>query len=60
MTCPDPVLPIHFFGFGGAHGDVTVFAFADGRAQTMSKTVDLKLLMSLSTRNGRENIKDTY
>ncbi|MFO1092974.1 MAG: DUF1559 domain-containing protein [Planctomycetaceae bacterium] len=60
MNCPDPVLPIHFFGFGGAHGDVTVFAFADGRAQTMSKTVDLKLLMSLSTRNGRENIKDTY
>ncbi|MFO1095073.1 MAG: hypothetical protein U0992_17465 [Planctomycetaceae bacterium] len=51
---------MHYFGFGSFHNDLTVFAFADAHAQTISKSIDSLLFMKLCTRNGRENIKDTF
>jgi prepilin-type N-terminal cleavage/methylation domain-containing protein len=59
-TCPDPVLKVHHFGFGGSHGDVIVFSFVDGHAQTISRTIDVGLFRNLCTRNGRENILSTF
>ena len=60
----DPACPnapeVHFFGFGGPHPDMCIFAFADGHAQTVSKTIDTTLFRSLCTRNGRENITQDF
>lgn len=46
----------HFFGFGSYHGDVCVFAFADGHASTVPKTIDTDVFRAMCTRNGREAI----
>jgi prepilin-type N-terminal cleavage/methylation domain-containing protein/prepilin-type processing-associated H-X9-DG protein len=54
-NCPN-AQTVHYFGFGSAHPDLCIFAFADGHAQTISKTIDTTLFRSLCTRNGRENI----
>jgi prepilin-type N-terminal cleavage/methylation domain-containing protein/prepilin-type processing-associated H-X9-DG protein len=51
---------VHYFGFGGRHEDVVIFAFADGHAQPVSKTIDTNLFRSLCTRNGRENITTSF
>ncbi|MBL8848813.1 MAG: DUF1559 domain-containing protein [Planctomycetaceae bacterium] len=60
----DPACPnaqeVHFFGFGGQHPDLCIFAFADGHAQTVSKNIDTTLFRSLCTRNGRENITQEF
>jgi len=60
VPCPTPPDEIHFFGFGGPHDDLVVFAFADGHVQTVSKTIDTGIFRSLCTRNGRENILSTF
>jgi prepilin-type N-terminal cleavage/methylation domain-containing protein/prepilin-type processing-associated H-X9-DG protein len=58
--CPEPALLHTFFGFGGPHDGVIVFAFADGHVQTVAKTIDDGLFRNLCTRNGRENILATF
>jgi prepilin-type N-terminal cleavage/methylation domain-containing protein len=58
--CLEPILKVHHFGFGGAHGDVLVFSFVDGHVQTISRTIDAGLFRNLCTRNGRENILSTF
>ena len=50
----------HFFGFGGYHPDICVFTFADGHANTVSKSIDTNVFRSLCTRNGREPITGDY
>ena len=47
---------VHYFGFGSWHPDVVVFGFVDGRATTIDKNIDFKILKALATRNGREPI----
>lgn len=47
---------IHYFGFGSWHPDVVVFGFVDGRATTIDKNINFKILKALATRNGRETI----
>lgn len=47
---------VHYFGFGSWHPDVVVFGFVDGRATTIDKNIDFKILKALATRNGRETI----
>jgi len=61
-NCPQGQQPltIHYFGFGGAHEDMVIFAFADGHAQTVSKNIDTNLFRALCTRNGRENITSAF
>jgi prepilin-type processing-associated H-X9-DG protein len=58
-NCPQAPT-VHYFGFGSAHEDLVIFAFADGHAQTVSKNIDTTLFRSLCTRNGRENIPTTF
>ena len=59
-ACPTDTPDMQFFGFGGPHEGLCVFAFADGHAQTVSKNIDTDLFRALCTRNGRENISQTY
>jgi len=47
---------IHYYGFGSWHPDIVVFGFVDGRATTIDKNIDFKILKALATRNGRETI----
>jgi len=49
-----------YFGFGSWHGKNIQFAFCDGRATTISKTIDTFVLRALATRNGGERISDNY
>jgi prepilin-type N-terminal cleavage/methylation domain-containing protein len=60
----DPACPsaqsIHFFGFGGPHPDICIFAFADGHAASVPKTIDTNVFRALCTRNGRENISESF
>lgn len=46
------------FTFGSFHDGIVVFAMVDGSVQTISKTIDQKILGSLATRNGSEAIPD--
>lgn len=57
-NCPADLPEVQFFGFGGPHVDVCIFAFADGHAQTVSKNIDTDVFRALCTRNGRENISE--
>jgi prepilin-type N-terminal cleavage/methylation domain-containing protein len=47
---------VQFFGFGSWHGDVAPFAFCDGRATGISKSITSTVLAALSTRNGGEQV----
>ena len=47
---------VHYYGFGSWHPDIVVFGFVDGRATTIDKNIDFKILTALATRNGRETI----
>jgi prepilin-type N-terminal cleavage/methylation domain-containing protein len=58
FDCEDP--RSRFFGFGSKHGENIQFAFCDGRARTIAKTIDSFVLRSLATRNGGERISDNY
>ncbi len=48
----------HVFDYGSWHLDSVHFAFCDGRARPLSKTMDFKILKALVTRAGRERIDD--
>jgi len=46
----------HFFGFGGWHPDVVVFALCDGSTRTISNTVDFTVMKALCTRDQGERV----
>lgn len=45
---------VQYFGFGSWHEGVVHFAFADGHARSVSKTIDANVLRAIATRNKRE------
>ncbi|QDU79326.1 putative major pilin subunit [Polystyrenella longa] len=51
-----------FFGFGSAHGDVSMFGVADGSATPISHTIDGQVLRALVTRDNSEkmNLEDAF
>ena len=59
---------LHFFSFGGAHGDMNVFGLCDGSAKTVSKKIDVNVFKAIATRNGAlksinpmmENVTDGF
>jgi hypothetical protein len=51
---------LHFFGFGGYHPDIVIFAFVDGHAQPVAKNIDTNVFRALCTRNGREPISQDF
>ena len=55
QSSADP--PAQFFGWGSWHGDIALFAFGDGRVETMSKTTDYLIMAGLATRAGGENVQ---
>jgi len=59
---PDGTNPYgpQFLGFGSFHGDVCIFALADGSTRSISKTIDWELLAQLCTRNGNERISGEF
>ncbi len=48
------------FGFGSAHQDVVMFAFADGATRPLSKSINLTILNALATRDGSERVSDEF
>lgn len=58
-NCPGSV-PVHYFGFGGPHEDVVIFAFVDGHVAPLPTSIDTTVFRSLCTRNGHENINTTF
>lgn len=50
--------PLQFFSYGSNHGDIVCMGFVDGSTKPISKQIDSNVFLALSTRNGRENIKD--
>ena len=46
----------HYFGFGSWHPDVVVFGFVDGRATTVDKNIDFRILKAMATRSGGEPV----
>jgi prepilin-type N-terminal cleavage/methylation domain-containing protein len=61
-------LTFQFLSFGSGHGEVSNFALADGSTRTVSKKIDMKVFMAISTRNGTlrslsptiENVSDAW
>jgi len=48
--------PWKFFGFGSWHPDLCHFARADGSVRAQSKSMDLRVMEALATRNGNDRI----
>lgn len=44
----------YFFGWGGWHQDVVIFALADGSTRSISKSTDFKIIKAMCTRDGSE------
>jgi prepilin-type N-terminal cleavage/methylation domain-containing protein len=49
-----------YFGIGSFHLDICNFAMADGSAKAIAKNIDITILRSLCTRNGRETISVSF
>ena len=49
---PATGINLQFFSFGSNHGDLAVFALADGSTHNVSKKIDMGLFKAISTRNG--------
>lgn len=49
---PSTGITLQFFSFGSNHGDLAVFALADGSTHNVSKKIDMALFKAISTRNG--------
>lgn len=45
-------ITLQFFSFGSNHGDLAVFALADGSTHNISKKIDENIFKALATRNG--------
>jgi prepilin-type N-terminal cleavage/methylation domain-containing protein/prepilin-type processing-associated H-X9-DG protein len=54
---PQPYL---LFGFGSSHLEVVNFAFADGSARPVGKSISLPILQALATRDGGERVSDDF
>lgn len=48
--------PQNYYGFGSWHGDGANFVFCDGHAAFLGSATDLKVLASLATRSGGDNV----
>lgn len=51
---------LQFFSFGSQHGELSNMAFVDSSAKSISKNIDRNVFFAISTRDGRENVPDTY
>ena len=49
---PATGITLQFFSFGSTHGELAVFALADGSTHNVSKKIDMSLFKAISTRNG--------
>jgi len=49
---PSTGITLQFFSFGSNHGEICVFALADGSTHNVSKKIDGTLFKAISTRNG--------
>lgn len=52
QVSPTTGVTLQFFSFGSSHGDLCVFALADGSTHNVSKKIDQALFKAISTRNG--------
>ncbi len=52
QVSPSTGVNLQFFSFGSNHGDLCVFALADGSTHNVSKKIDGRLFKAISTRNG--------
>ena len=59
---PPGLLPFPYllFGFGSSHVDIVNFAFADGSARPVGKSISLPILQALATRDGGERVSDDF
>lgn len=48
----------YIFGFGSWHDDTVNFAMCDGSGKAISKSIDMRVMEALSTRDGSERISD--
>ena len=52
QVTPATGVNLQFFSFGSYHGEICVFALADGSTHNVSKKIDQVLFKAISTRNG--------
>lgn len=52
QVVPQTGVTLQFFSFGSSHGELCVFALADGSTHNVSKKIDQGLFKAISTRNG--------
>ena len=52
QVTPATGVNLQFFSFGSNHGEICVFALADGSTHNVSKKIDQVLFKAISTRNG--------
>lgn len=50
----------HIFGFGSWHEDQVHFVMCDGSARGISKSVDLKVMNAIATRDGSERVPNEF